>query len=209
MLKIATVTIAAVIVGTGMGLVANRADSTLAEPAVEEINVLVARKDIEKGTLIANPSSFFESQRIRNGDQLEGAVTSFDSISGRRIRENLTKGQPLTAADFWESTLQTRNAKGFQSFNIKVAVDAKSIDLLPRCRVDVVALTKAPNGHLEPKTLLENVLILAIDQAQRRAPNGETLLESTVTLELKTVDAEQLEELQKQGTEFRLVRSAT
>jgi hypothetical protein len=72
--------------------------------------------------------------------------------------------------------------------------------VLPHTHVDIVSTTPDKNGEADSKTILQNVPVLALDQASVRPGDKQAVLGNTVTVQVTPEQAERLDLAQKKGT---------
>jgi hypothetical protein len=72
--------------------------------------------------------------------------------------------------------------------------------VLPHTHVDIVSTTPDKNGEADSKTILQNVPVLAVDQASQRPGDKQAVLGNTVTVQVTPEQAERLDLAQKKGT---------
>jgi pilus assembly protein CpaB len=187
------------------------------------IDVLVAKSDIGLGQTIkpedlqwqtwpaANASNTFirRNEHPDAANQTAGSIARSPFISGEPIRE-----QKLVRAD----------GSGFMAAILPAGMRAVSIEIspetgaggfiLPNDRVDVI-LTKREKSTDANSTqdvvvsavLLNNIRVLAIDQAPKERDGQNTVVGKTVTLELKPEQTSMLSAARQAGTLSLALRS--
>ena len=140
------------------------------------------------------------------------------AIKGTVVRSSVVAGQPLTtlnvvhadSASFMSATLMP----GMRAVSITVSVASVAGGfILPNDRVDLVLTQPLPEGHrFRSNTILQDVRVLAIDQATQDAGKQEKVAQKSVsdaktaTLELSPEQAEKVTRAQATGTLSLLLR---
>jgi hypothetical protein len=70
-----------------------------AQTEVEKISVLVARRDIGRGTLLTEPDKWFQERQFVKGEEPTSAIRRFDELKDRRLNKPLSAEQFVTAED--------------------------------------------------------------------------------------------------------------
>ncbi len=194
------------------------------EPAAQmpTVDVLVARADIGLGQSLKPddlqwqtwPASSNSNSFIRRGErpeattQVAGWIARAPFIAGEPIRE-----QKLVRADgsgFMAAILPT----GMRAISTEISPETGAGGfILPNDRVDVI-LSKREKGAdkngpdvVNSETILSNVRVLAIDQAPKEKDGQNAVVGKTVTLELKSEQAETLARARQTGTLALALRS--
>jgi Flp pilus assembly protein CpaB len=130
------------------------------------VTVLVAKKNIESGTKITEPEKFFKPVRYVKGDEPKGYFGDLKQLRNRVVKRALAEDQPVKNVDLI-ATAEEQIAKilppGQRAVAIKVTA---STGVLPGSRVDVVLTTKAGTDKAVSKVILQDVLVLAVDEAK-------------------------------------------
>jgi pilus assembly protein CpaB len=134
------------------------------QPATETVTILVARKDIPWGTLLKEPEKVFKEVRYVKGDEPKNAVTNFEQLKGKRTLRALAEDQPVKTKDLGDAAAEVALPKGMRAVAIKVGPQGAGAGfVLPGSRVDVIQTVHRGEDKAESKTILQNVLVLAID----------------------------------------------
>jgi pilus assembly protein CpaB len=224
----ARIVVLTIAVGAG-GVAAYLASGTDKGPAPAEpvaqmptIDVLVARADIGLGQSLRPddlqwqtwPASSNSNTFIRRGErpdattQVAGWIARAPFIAGEPIRE-----QKLVRADgsgFMAAILPT----GMRAISTEISPETGAGGfILPNDRVDVI-LSKREKGPdkngpdiVNSEVILSNVRVLAIDQAPKEKDGQNAVIGKTVTLELKSEQAETLARSRQTGTLTLALRS--
>jgi pilus assembly protein CpaB len=195
-----------------------------AEPVAQmpTVDVLVARTDIGLGQSLKPddlqwqtwPASTASNSFIRRGErpdattQVAGSIARAPFIAGEPIRD-----QKLVRADgsgFMAAILPT----GMRAISTEISPETGAGGfILPNDRVDVI-LSKREKGNdksgpdlVNSEVILNNVRVLAIDQAPKEKDGQNAVVGKTVTLELKPEQAETLARARQTGTLALALRS--
>jgi pilus assembly protein CpaB len=192
-------------------------------PQLQTVDVLVAKSDIGLGQTVkpedlqwltwpaANASGAF----IRRNDrpdadrQLIGSIARFPFFAGEPIREQ--KLVKANGSGFMAAILPT----GMRAISTEISPETGAGGfILPNDRVDVILThrDKNPNATgtndvVNSEIILRNVRVLAIDQAPKEKDGQNALIGRTVTLELKSEQAEALARARQSGTLSLALRS--
>jgi hypothetical protein len=69
----------------------------------EKVSVLVARRDIGRGTLLTEPDKWFQEKEFIKGEAPTSAIRGFDELKDRRLNKPLSAEQFVTAQDLSET----------------------------------------------------------------------------------------------------------
>jgi pilus assembly protein CpaB len=197
----------------------------VAKPAVETVDVLVAKSEIGLGQALQPgdlgwqnwPASTVNGQYIQKNsrpnavEEFKGAIARAPFIAGEPIRE-----QKLIKA----------NGSGFMSAILSPGMRAISTDISPETGVGGFIL---PNDHVDvlltrrdqeqqkagggdgftSETVLRNVRVLAIDQTVQEKDGQKVVVGKTATLELTPRQAETLALSRQRGTLSLALRALT
>src|SRR4051812_36893351 len=70
-----------------------------AEPPIETVGVVVARKDIPAGSIIDQPEKLFKVVRYVKGDEPRGGFTDLRKLDGQFLTGPLAEDQPVKQKD--------------------------------------------------------------------------------------------------------------
>jgi pilus assembly protein CpaB len=198
-------TIILMVVAVACGLAASYMTSqllaernTAPEPEVQEkVKILVARNNLELGLLIKDPRQHFKEKLFLKGEEPAKALTDkdFDQLKERRLVKPLKADEFVTVEDLIDknqNVLSARLPKGMRA--VGIWVDARAIAAgfasLPMSHVDIISTIRGGDGDALAQVLLENVLVLAADQATQRPDGQNAMPASIVTVALSPADAE-------------------
>jgi pilus assembly protein CpaB len=173
----------------------------------EKVKVLVAKQKIPMGTRLKEPEKFFVEKEFTKGEEPKKAFTSYDQLKDKILNKTISAEVHVTPDDLMtaeQAGLGADIPPGWRGVSIQVKSDTVVAGfILPRSHVDVVFTTRGDTGPLS-KTILQDVLVLAVDQKKAREGDGAAVPSSTVTLQVKLADAEKLSLAASLG-ELRLV----
>jgi pilus assembly protein CpaB len=176
----------------------------------EKVKVLVAKQKIPMGTRLKEPEKFFVEKEFTKGEEPKKAFTSYDQLKDKILNKTIGAEVQVTPDDLMtkeEAGLSADIPAGWRAVAIQVKSDTSVGGfIIPRSHVDIVSTVHGESGPVA-KTLLQDVLVLAVDQKHAREGDGAAILASTVTVQVKPDDAEKLS-LAAQLGELRLVLRA-
>jgi Flp pilus assembly protein CpaB len=152
------------------------------------VTVLVANTDLPKGLRLHEPEKYFKRVRYFKGEEPRDAVVSFDQLKGKTLRRPLVEDQPMKLRDLRDPDLPLDLPAGTRAVAIKVQRNPENVAVLPGVFVDVVFTPGKSSEKREPKTVAQDVLVLAIDMG-REDDHGTV---TTVTLALRPDLAQRL-----------------
>jgi pilus assembly protein CpaB len=215
-MKAARIVVLAVAVAAGgiAALLAGRQEQTEAPPAPEPVaklettDVLVAKSDIGIGQAVSAaemqwqswPTAAASSYFIRKSDK----PNAIEELAGSIARAPLVTGEPMR-----ESKLIKANGSGFMAAILPSGMRAVSTEISPETGAGGFIL---PNDHVDvilsrrdreaekaagvdtyvSETILNNIRVLAIDQAVEEKNGQKVVVGKTATLELAPRQAETL-----------------
>jgi pilus assembly protein CpaB len=188
------------VVAVGCGLAASYLTSQLLanrEKAVATVKVLVAKKRIPSFTAIKDPEAMFAEKEFPETLAPKKAVTNFADVKDKRTNKLLSEDNVLLIDDLADAKTEGMSATmgpGERAVSIKVNAE-KSVAgfVLPGSRVDVIATINSETGSKESKIILQNMLVMAVDNKDRRETDGpSSIVGQTVTLSAKPEEAQRL-----------------
>jgi pilus assembly protein CpaB len=197
-MKPKTMILMVVAIGCGLGasymtsrLLAERGKQ--AEPE-ETVKVLVAKQKIASWSLIKEPEQLFEQKDFPTSVAPRKALAEFSQVKGQRLNKTLDPDKPVSEDDLLSP--QARGVAelmepGQRAISVQVnAVSGISGFVLPGSRVDVVATVRSP--ETATKTILQYMLVLAVDAHTQRNADTPHIASQTVTLAAKPQEASRL-----------------
>jgi pilus assembly protein CpaB len=189
---------------------------------LQTVDVLVAKSDIGLGQSVSPenlqwqtwPAATASNNFIRRNERPEATK----EVSGSIARAPFLAGEPIR-----EPKLVRANGSGFMAAILPTGMRAISTDIspetgaggfiLPNDRVDVILSKREKNPDrsgpdtISSEIILTNVRVLAIDQAPKEKDGQNAVIGKTVTLELKSEQAETLARSRQSGTLALALRS--
>src|SRR5262245_49741266 len=101
--KTMIVMVVAITCGLGASYMTSQLLAERSQPAEEQekVSVLVAKKNIDMGTLIKDPQGFFEEKQYIKGQEPSDAVTSMDQLKGRQLKRSRRTGDWVSEEDLF------------------------------------------------------------------------------------------------------------
>jgi pilus assembly protein CpaB len=198
--------------------------TNVATVAPSKTQVLVAKRDLLVGERITTDSLGWQDWPDTGATSIAFFVQSknpdaIKSFENAIVRQELVSGEPVTAkkivaVDATTSSMAALLTPGMRATAVAISPDSSVAGfVLPNDRVDIVLtreLQVQSNGQTRAQTIsstiLENVRILAIDQAVAQTKDQKSMAGSTATVELTATDAEKLRLADKLGDISLLLR---
>jgi pilus assembly protein CpaB len=195
-----------------------------AEAKIETVNVLVAKRDMVVGERILPSSLGWEAYTLSSaaapGFFLQSKnPNAIGEVSNGIVRQAMVKGEPVLASkivdvDAKTATMAALLTPGMRAASFPISAEtAVAGFVLPNDRVDIILTREvqfSSNGQSESKivsaAILENVRVLAIDQAVTVDRDKTSLPGVVATVELSSTDAEKLRLALKLGDLSLLLR---
>jgi pilus assembly protein CpaB len=186
------------------------------------LEILIAKSDIGLGQSVKPddlqwqtwPAAAASNSFIRRGDNGEGMQNAIGSIA----RSPFIAGEPIR-----EAKLVKAKGSGFMAAILPTGMRAVSTEIspetgaggfiLPNDRVDVILSKRDKNPDrtgadiVNSEIILSNVRVLAIDQAPKEKDGQNAVVGKTVTLELRSEQAEALARARQNGNLSLALRS--
>ncbi|MGL4553057.1 MAG: Flp pilus assembly protein CpaB [Gemmataceae bacterium] len=198
-MKPKTMILMIVAVGCGLGasimtsrLLAERRDKEAGEPTTP---VLVTKARVSGWTEIKDPEKSFEVKQYPVSLAPKAPVGDLEKVKGKKLNKNVVEGYALTEADLLNKEQQSvadQLLPGQRATAVKV--NAQSLAggfVLPGARVDIL-LTSRSNNKGTSKTILQHVLVMAVDNQDTRNPETKTIIGNTVTVAATPQEAARL-----------------
>lgn len=188
-----------------------------AAPQPSKTQVLVAKRDLLVGERITAESLGWQDWPENGATNVAFFVQSrtpdaLKTFENGVVRQEMVAGEPVTDKKIVAINAPTNPmagllTPGMRATSVMITPDSSVAGfVLPNDRVDVVLtreLQVQANGQTRAQmvtsTILENVRILAIDQAVAQPKDQKTMAGSTATVELTATDAEKLRLADKLG----------
>jgi pilus assembly protein CpaB len=190
---------------------------------LQTVDVLVAKSDIGLGQTVKPedmqwqswPAATASSSFVRRNERPDATT----QIAGSIARAPIITGEPIR-----EVKLVKANGSGFMAAILPTGMRAIATEIspetgaggfiLPNDRVDVILSKREKNPDkagapdtINSEVILSNVRVLAIDQAPKEKDGQNAVVGKTVTLELKSEQAETLAHARQSGTLALALRS--
>jgi pilus assembly protein CpaB len=176
----------------------------------EKVKVLVAKRNVPQGTLIKVPEDWFIEKDFTVDDAPKKAVRNFDEVKDRVLSKALSAEQWVIADDLLrKDQIGFQLPKGMRAVTIKVNIDTVVGGFVqPNSRVDVINTVRGGDKEGYSQTILQNMLVLAVDTLDQRDIEKKAIISSNVTLAV-TPDESQALALAQQLGELRLTLRAS
>jgi pilus assembly protein CpaB len=201
--------VVAIVCGLAASYMTSRllADRNTKEQPVATVKVLISKKKVPAYEVIKNPEQYFEEKDVPEGSYPAKCLKSFDEIRGQKLgkakseEEAVFKDDILTASS---SGIIANLPEGQRAMAIRVNPETLVGGfVLPGSRVDVIATFANGTGEVTAETIMQNVLVLAVDMIINRE-DKQAMLGSTVTFAVKPEEAMRLS-VASRATDIRLV----
>ena len=150
-------------------LLADRA----AVPTEAKVKVLVAVKKVPQYVTIKNPEEYFVEKEVPEGTYPAKCLKSFEDVRGQKLSKVKNEEETIFKDD-----LLTKGAEGILALlpegqmAIAIRVTPESLAggfVLPGSRVDLIANLPGSNGEPMAETIMQNMLVLAVDMIYDKA----------------------------------------
>jgi pilus assembly protein CpaB len=210
-MKSRTIILLAIAVVCGLGAAYLTTRLTARQPEGETTDVLVAKDNILQGTLLKEPDKFFETRKYKKDEVPPGAKSPKDikDIQNRQLRRGLPAKLPLTDWHLGKAmgvAVTLPDGHRAMSLPANVNKDAGGF-ILPNTRVDVIC-TVQEGDKSRSQTILQNVLIMAVNQMEDPPEGTGALVPHNVTLAVKPDEAERLALAVNRGSLLLTLRKA-
>jgi pilus assembly protein CpaB len=208
----------AVVAGGLAALMAGRQAPVQAPPPEEPTakldttEVLVARNDIGLGQSVAVSDLQWQTWPVAAAGpyfiRKEAKPNAIEEFSGSIARSPMVSGEPVR-----EAKLIKANGSGKRAVSTEISPETGAGGfILPNDHVDVILSRRAREGSAgadtsSSETILNNVRVLAIDQAIEEKNGQKVVVGKTATLELGPREAETLALARQMGTLSLALRS--
>ncbi len=174
------------VVAVVCGLVASYLTSTLIAQKNKKVQLVVAKKAITSWTPIKNPEEMFELREWAEADAPTDAVTDLKALQDRVVLKDIEAEKPVALNMLLDKSkvgLEGMLEKGTRA--IAIVVNAASTAggfVAPGSKVDIIHASRTPGA--EPRMVLENVLVRAVDLLPVRPEDRAGMVPQTVTFQL-------------------------
>jgi pilus assembly protein CpaB len=198
----------AIVCGLGASFMTSRflAERNNKESEPERVTVLVAKQKIPLGTTIKEPEKWFVAKMFNKDQAPTKAIQSFEQLKDRAFNKPINAEHWVTEEDMIgkDGGLPDVMQKGTRAWSLKVTMDTQVAGfVMPQTRVDIIYVSKRNNDEYVAKTILQNILVLAVDTTPVKPDDKPALVASTVTVQVTPKQAEVLT-LAASGGDLRL-----
>ena len=187
----------AIVCGLGASYMTSRLLAERGEappPEQKKVVVLVAKKNVDMGIFLKNPQDLFGEKQFTLGDEPKNAVVALDVLKAKYLKRSLRKDDWITMDDLADNVggVNWQLPEGHKAIGIRVSAEgiAGGWASLPGSRVDVISTIRGGGtDDTFSQVLLEDVLVLAADGANKTNEQGNAMPASVVTLALGSEDA--------------------
>jgi Flp pilus assembly protein CpaB len=159
-------------------------------------------------TLITKPEEMFVEKDWPEEAVPKKAVKSLEELKDKRLNKNITEDLPLTTDDLVNKDLDGLSAMlkpGSRAVAIPVTPESLAGGfVLPGMRVDVILTTR--EGEISSNTILQDMLVLAVENQSSRPEQGTTMLGNTATLAATPQEVLELRTAAASGTLCLMLR---
>lgn len=202
------------VVAIGCGLVASVMTSRLiaerdaGEPQERRVKVIVPKSKIKAFELIKDPEKFFVEKEMPESAVPKNALRTFDEVKDKRPLKSLPEDALVLPDDLANKDLNGLSATllpGSRAVAIRVSPECLAGGfVLPNSRVDVLHTLRRNGEESVTSTILQNMLVVAVDMNPTSDPERQAMLGNTVTLSARPEEAQRLTLASLTG-ELRLV----
>ena len=194
------------VVAVGCGLVASYMTSRLLADRNQApdnmVSVVVAKpgKKVPAFTLVKKPEDLFEVRQVQEGPMTAKAVKTLEELQGKRLKNSINDEAIVRVDDLLrKEDLPIDVPKGQRAISIQVSAKTQAAGfILPGSRVDILC-TMRRRDDPTTMTILQNMLVLAVDSTSTRADDQKAMLGQTVTLAATPGECERLQLAGTQG----------
>jgi pilus assembly protein CpaB len=177
-------------------LIAERGAAVTASSDARE-TVLVAKVKVPAYTVLKEPEKWFVEKEVAADSIPKTALRSLDKLRGKKVSRTIAEDTYVGSEDLVDPTtdgLAARLPPGMRAVGLRVNPESIAGGfVLPNSRVDVLLTVKVGEGG-NALTILQDILVLAVDMKDSRDPTSDprTMLGQTVTLAVRPEEAEVL-----------------
>jgi pilus assembly protein CpaB len=197
------------VVAIGCGLAASYMTSRLlADRAARQsddtkVSVVVAKQRVSAWIPIKDPDKYFALKEIPEMAAPKKSLKSLDDLKDQRLSKPLGEDEYVTQDHLVNKDMAGVEGvlpPGTRAMAIKVNAECLVGGFVrPSAHVDIVYASRGGGTEANARIILQDMLVLAVDQANQRDPGQPTIIGSTVTLAVKPEEAQQLRVAQQNG----------
>lgn len=188
-------------------------------PGGDEVVVWVAKaanpKDLNVPFAVdtatgANPEQYFEQKGFPKDLAPLGAITDYEQLKNKFVREPMHKGDVCTTKTIGDSkSLAQSLAKGNVGMSIQVTQFSSVAGFVyPGARINIIGtIQEQGDSQRQSKTILEDVKVLAVNQSDTVATDRKSVMPTVITVEVSKKDSEMLARYISGGTVVLAMRS--
>ena len=161
------------VVAVGCGLVAAVLTSQMSAKGGDQVEVIVAAKELPVNTVISKDdvSKLTKRKKVAKDAVLPGAVESEDELIDKRLSRPMRAEEIINKGDLSKGIV-VNIPTGMQMFTLPIgSAQAVAGFVNPGCRVDVLGTVRLGNT-LKALPILVNMLVLAVDTATTAQKEG-------------------------------------
>jgi Flp pilus assembly protein CpaB len=198
-------TLILMVVAIVCGLAASYMTSRLLADRNEKIPVLVAKQKIAGWTALKNPDEFFDIEEHPKNEVPKNAIGKLEAVKDFKTVKGLEKGDILVAENLVNlktAGIEAKLKPGMRAVAVRTTQESVAGGwVMPDSHVDIIH-TNRRNGDrdTESRVVLQNVLVLAVDQTDRKPDEKQGVVPATVTFEVSPEQALQLARVKDTGT---------
>jgi pilus assembly protein CpaB len=165
-------------------------------PPMNTKKILVAIKKVPMYTPIKEPEKFFIEKDVPEDAAPKKALTNMEDIRGKKLNKSINEEAFVYAEDLLDPKsdgMAAMLSPGQRAVAIKVNPESLVGGfVLPGTRVDVISTIRRGENESESKTILQDMLVLAVDTKNNKEEGTNSILGQTVTLAVKPEEAQQI-----------------
>ena len=192
-------TLVLMVVAVGCGLAASYMTSRLIQerkdqPTEAKVKVLVAKQKVSPWVATKEPEKFFVEKEVPESVAPKRALKSFEEVKDQKLCKVVNEESIVTTDDLLnkdQASLAHLMKPGQRAIALKVNAESLAGGfVLPGTHVDVVSTLRG--SETETKTILQDMLVMAVDTKAVRDPESQAMLGQTVTLAATPEESQQL-----------------
>jgi len=154
------------VVAVGCGLVAAVLTSQMSAKPVDQVEVIVAAKDLPVGTTITKDDlkeqKVVKRKKVSKDAVMPNMVETEDELVGKRLARPIRVDETINKGDLTNGVTVTI-PPGMQMFTLPISASSAVAGFIgPGAKVDILGTVRL-NNKLNALPILENMLILAVD----------------------------------------------
>jgi len=188
--------VVAVVCGLGASYMTSKllAERNNQQQEEEQVTVLVAKQKVPQWTQLKEPQKLFEEKIVPKSQAGMKAIGRLEDLKDKRVSVAVKTGDQISTDEVVSAAdgLAMMIPPGHRAYSISVnAATAASGFILPNSRVDVVS-TVSRGEQSFAQTILQNVLVLAVNQTAVVDGQTTAMMANTVTVAVTPDDVQAL-----------------